>query len=234
MELTKSREDYLLEIYSLKKEKPVVRLKDIAKRRNVKLPSVVSVIKELMQIGLVTYENHGYIELTEEGLNESTKLYERHKMLYKFLHEILGVSEDVAEKDAHMIEHDLHRETVLKLTKFVEFMRISKKIDGIDLIEQFRKFSHNGVLQISQKKGGEKMELKLSKLKVGEKGHIVRVESGIGNLKVRLLDMGAVPGTEVKVEKVAPLGDPIDILIKDYHLSLRKEEAEKIIVEVEK
>ena len=43
--------------------------------------------------------------------------------------------------------------------------------------------------------------------------------------------MGVIPGDIVSVVKVAPLGDPIDIKIKNYHLSLRKEEAEKIIVE---
>jgi Fe2+ transport system protein FeoA len=43
--------------------------------------------------------------------------------------------------------------------------------------------------------------------------------------------MGAVNGTVVKVEKVAPLGDPIDVLIRGYHLTLRKEEAEQILIE---
>ena len=42
--------------------------------------------------------------------------------------------------------------------------------------------------------------------------------------------MGMVPGAEIKLEKIAPLGDPIDILIKGYHLSLRKEEAKEILL----
>jgi DtxR family Mn-dependent transcriptional regulator len=234
MELTESLQDYLFEIYIVSINDKVVRLKDVAKRRNVKLPSVVNAIKELAQMGLVTHEYYGYIELTEAGVDEATKLFERHKTLYKFLHEILGINEDLSEKDAHKIEHDLSKETILKLTKFIEFIESSRKVQGNDFIEQFRKFAITGEIQKFKSEGGKKVEVKLSKLKVGEKGHIVRVESGIGNLKARLLDMGAVPGTEVKVERIAPLGDPIDILIKGYHLSLRKDEAEKIIVEVEK
>lgn len=70
----------------------------------------------------------------------------------------------------------------------------------------------------------------LSRLGVGESGVISKVEGEI-NLKRKILEMGAVPGTEVFVERVAPLGDPIDIRLKGYHLSLRKEEAEKILVE---
>jgi ferrous iron transport protein A len=51
-------------------------------------------------------------------------------------------------------------------------------------------------------------------------------------MKRRLMDMGLVPGEVVKVLKVAPLGDPIEVTVKSYSLSLRKKEAEGIAVEV--
>jgi len=232
MELTESLQDYLLEIYILKMEKTVVRLKDIAKKRNVKFPSVVSAIKELGQRGLVTHEHYGYIELTDAGIAESVKLYERHKMLYKFLHEALGIKEELASEDAHKIEHDLHKETALKLAKFVEFMEKSQKSGKNRWIEHFYEFVNTGRLHRCGDEGGRRMEVKLNELKIGDKAKIVRIDSKTGNLKTRLLDMGAVPGTVVEIEKVAPFGDPIDILIKGYHLSLRKKEAEGIIVEV--
>jgi ferrous iron transport protein A len=54
---------------------------------------------------------------------------------------------------------------------------------------------------------------------------------GEGNLKRKLLDMGVLPGVVFKVVKLAPLGDPIEIKIKGYNLSLRKEEASQILVE---
>ncbi|MBA7635303.1 hypothetical protein ES703_42904 [subsurface metagenome] len=71
---------------------------------------------------------------------------------------------------------------------------------------------------------------RLSELKRGEKGRIVKIGGG-GSLRRRLLDMGLVSGSEVKMERVAPLGDPIEIKVKGYNLSLRKEEAESIQVE---
>ncbi len=70
----------------------------------------------------------------------------------------------------------------------------------------------------------------LSELKPKERGIIVKV-GGEGPVRRRILDMGVVPGTEVEVVKVAPLGDPLDLLIRGYHLSLRKEEAREILVE---
>jgi Fe2+ transport system protein FeoA len=70
----------------------------------------------------------------------------------------------------------------------------------------------------------------LSELKPKEKGTIVKV-GGDGPVRRRILDMGVVPGTEVEVVRVAPLGDPVEFLIRGYHLSLRKEEARDIFVE---
>ena len=70
----------------------------------------------------------------------------------------------------------------------------------------------------------------MSQLKPKERGTIVKV-GGDGAVRRRILDMGVVPGTEVEVVKVAPLGDPLDLLIRGYHLSLRREEAREIFVE---
>lgn len=71
----------------------------------------------------------------------------------------------------------------------------------------------------------------LGELKPGEKGRIVRI-SGEGGIHRRLLDMGLVAGSEVEVERVAPLGDPIEVRIKGSHLALRREEAANIQVKM--
>jgi Fe2+ transport system protein FeoA len=73
---------------------------------------------------------------------------------------------------------------------------------------------------------------KLSKMKVGEEGSVHNISSGAGLLKKRLLDMGVVNGSKIKIKKLAPLGDPIEIIVKNYSLSLRKNEADSIDVEV--
>ncbi|KQC10384.1 MAG: iron transporter FeoA [Smithella sp. SDB] len=70
----------------------------------------------------------------------------------------------------------------------------------------------------------------LADLKTGESGKIVKIQLS-GALKRRLMDMGVVAGTDVIVEKVAPLGDPIEVRIKSYALSLRLGEARQIEVE---
>ena len=66
--------------------------------------------------------------------------------------------------------------------------------------------------------------------RIGETVKIARL-NGAGALKRRLMDMGLTGGTEVYVRKVAPLGDPIEVSVRGYELSLRKADAEQIEVE---
>ncbi|MEW6721511.1 MAG: FeoA family protein [Thermodesulfobacteriota bacterium] len=74
--------------------------------------------------------------------------------------------------------------------------------------------------------------MNLAMLKPGQSGRISGI-GAIGPLKRRLMDMGVLVGEKVRVDKVAPLGDPIEITVKNYSLSLRKKEAEGILLEVE-
>ena len=71
----------------------------------------------------------------------------------------------------------------------------------------------------------------LNLLPLGQEAVITAV-GGEGALRCRLLDMGLIPKTTVLVEKVAPLGDPIELRVRGYALSLRKEDAQNIQVEV--
>ena len=71
----------------------------------------------------------------------------------------------------------------------------------------------------------------LDKLPLGQEAVITAV-GGEGALRCRLLDMGLIPKTRVRVEKVAPLGDPLELRVRGYSLSLRKEDAGKIEVAV--
>jgi len=73
------------------------------------------------------------------------------------------------------------------------------------------------------------MEIPLSELKPGEKGVISKVV-GDREVRRRLLDMGLTRGTEITVVRRAPLGDPVEFLLKGYNLSLRKRESENVYV----
>ena len=70
----------------------------------------------------------------------------------------------------------------------------------------------------------------LKELEPGQKAKVIRI-IGNGSIKRRIMDMGVVAGAEIEMERYAPMGDPVEIKLKGYHLSLRKNEAESIIIE---
>ncbi len=72
----------------------------------------------------------------------------------------------------------------------------------------------------------------LDQFEVGETGLIKKVE-GEGRLRRRLFDMGVTPGATVYLRKKAPLGDPLEVTIRGYELTLRKSEAQLVVLEVE-
>jgi ferrous iron transport protein A len=69
----------------------------------------------------------------------------------------------------------------------------------------------------------------LKEIPCGETVRVVKIE-GAGPVKRRIMDMGITKGAEIFVRKVAPLGDPVEVNVRNYELSLRKEDAESIIV----
>ena len=72
----------------------------------------------------------------------------------------------------------------------------------------------------------------INDLKIGESGIIDKV-GGEGLLRLRFLDMGLIPGTQVLLQKVAPMGDPIQLRLRGYELSIRREDAERITLREE-
>ena len=70
----------------------------------------------------------------------------------------------------------------------------------------------------------------LREVKIGETVKVSKI-NGEGPIKRRIMDMGVTKGIEIYVRKVAPLGDPVEVTIRGYEVSLRKEDAEMIVVE---
>ena len=80
------------------------------------------------------------------------------------------------------------------------------------------------------KRTGDKCTL--SELKVGQSAKVLKLKEENKAIRRHLLDMGITRGVEIRIKKVAPMGDPIDLQLRDYELCLRKEDLTKIEVEV--
>ena len=231
--LSASLEDYLEAIFNLAGDSDVARSKDIAKLLSVSKSSVTGALRALKQKQLVNYKPYDYVTLTEAGKDAAAQVVRKHNILKAFFVNVLGIDADTAQQAACKAEHALGTEVIAKLLRFIEFATHENK-DGYDLVSKFTEFCKNRLRNgdFSSKEVSEVSNVVgLNEVKPGQKCRIVKI-IGRSGVNKRIADMGVVPGTTVEVQRVAPLGDPIDVKLKGYHLSLRKKEASNIIVEL--
>jgi DtxR family Mn-dependent transcriptional regulator len=119
-DLSSSIEDYLETILLLSERDQAVRVTDIAEKLNIAKPSVTAAVNTLKEKGLVTQERYGRVFLTSHGRAHALQIKKRHRILRAFLIEILGVSQETAEKDACLMEHVISPETMQRLIGFLE------------------------------------------------------------------------------------------------------------------
>ncbi|MCL1911252.1 MAG: metal-dependent transcriptional regulator [Leptospirales bacterium] len=121
--LSSNMEDYLEAISRLSVENRVVRVKDIAKKLDIKMPSVTAALNRLREMEFIEYEKYGFIELTEKGKKISAQIYNKHKQLSDFFHNVLQLDPAAAEQEACKVEHALTPETCVQLHKFMQFIK---------------------------------------------------------------------------------------------------------------
>ena len=118
MALHESAEMYLETIYVLSQKKTKVRSIDIAEHMGYSKPSISRAMGLLKQGGYVVTDGDGFITLTQQGLNEALKIFERHTVLSQLLKH-LGVSDGVASEDACKIEHVISDETFEAIKQYL-------------------------------------------------------------------------------------------------------------------
>lgn len=246
-----STEDYLEAIFRLITEKGAARVRDIAERLSVHKSTVSWTLKSLAEKGLVNYSRYEITTLTQAGQEIAEDVLRRHHVIHQFLSEVLGVDDSVAEANACRMEHIVDPAVLERLTLLVDFTK-RNAVKGSDWAQQFHQFvklklrgkakkagtlppvgdASNTVSSLADaQESVPKVHSTLDLLAPGKKANIVKVGSA-GAIRRRMADMGMVRGTMVEVIKVAPLGDPIEVKIKGYNLSLRKDEAAAITIEL--
>lgn len=252
--LSAEMEDYLETIAALLHDHGEARVTDIAKSLSVRKPSVTQALRTLAERGFLRYEPYQSPVLTALGRKAAERVQHRHDVIKRFLVEVLLVDRELAESNACRLEHAVDKEVLDHLAHFVDFVQRcprggAKWIRGYEyfcdpeievekcescmqlMMDEYRNRRATAEPPQSQEPSKETREMTLAQVKPGQAGRIVRV-GDVGSIRRRIVDMGVVGGTSFKVMKVAPLGDPIEVKIKGYSLTLRKDEAKAITVEL--
>lgn len=131
--LTPAMEDYLEAIFNLAREKRGVRVKNIAGRLGVKMPTVTNMLKTLKKKGLIEYEKYEYLELTNRGSAIGREIDRRHNILRNFLTDILKINAKAANEEACRMEHGISHATMHRFIEFMDFLQASSMDKSICL-----------------------------------------------------------------------------------------------------
>jgi DtxR family Mn-dependent transcriptional regulator len=126
MMLTDREEDYLRALYEIIEKKGYAKVKNVATSLDVTPASVVGMMKKLSKKKLIIYKKWESIQLTSEGKAHAKAIYNRHETFKKFL-KIINVPDNVAAKDAHILEHHLDVITINQFNRFVELINNPEK-----------------------------------------------------------------------------------------------------------
>lgn len=118
--LTAKDEDYLETIYRIALESDTVGVTDVAKARDVSVPTVRTAVKRLADNGLVRQEHYGKIMLEESGRKLAREIYSVHRTLRRFLADVLLVDSRQADEEACMMEHGLSKSTLRRMSLFLD------------------------------------------------------------------------------------------------------------------
>ncbi|MFA4861443.1 metal-dependent transcriptional regulator [Methanoregula sp.] len=136
--LSRKAEDYLEAILNASSEKGYARTRDIARELCIQPPTVVEMVQKLDKLGMITYRKYDGVTLTAEGRKVAEVIRDRHETLRAFL-EIVQVPHAIAEKDACMMEHELHPETIEQLRTFIAFCR--ENPEALSVMKHFASFT---------------------------------------------------------------------------------------------
>lgn len=237
--LTSAMEDYLEAIYHLEKERRIARVRDIAGRLGVKMSSVSSALKTLSSRGLIRYDPHQYIILTDRGVEKAKEIVRRHEVLKRFLSRVLKLEDSVAEDNACRMEHHLDLEVIDKLVGFVEFVEMCP-LDQTRWLEGLSEGCEDCVPCLDQARRKVRNRAKAQRLALEEGMTLAAVEQdsqvmiesikGSAAFHKALARDAVKEGAIATVEEIDSRAGTLRLNIKGYHVSLNKADASKILV----
>jgi DtxR family Mn-dependent transcriptional regulator len=234
----KSTQDYLKAVYSLLRNDDLVSTTEISHKLDVAPASVTEMLKKLSQEGYIRYSPYHGSTLTEKGIQEAQKITRKHRLLEKFLTDMLHIGKDRVHKEACQMEHALSdeaEESMCRLLKHPDTCSDDgKTIPACDLpfstCEDCIELHNKGLEEVGKR---NKNLISIRELKSGKYGKISFIR-GEHKVLQRLLDMGLTPGTRIRVVKVAPMDGPVEVAVRGSKLALGQDIACNVFVEVEK
>jgi DtxR family Mn-dependent transcriptional regulator len=233
--MSASTEEYLEALYTLTQDDKTAGTTEIAKRLKVTPASVTEMLRKLANSGHVSYSRYQGVTLTPAGYRMAEKMARKHRLLERFLHDMLKIGKDKVHNEACEMEHGLSDETerALCLTlnapgKCPDDGKVIPPCDlGFASCNECRQWRGDNLREVGNR---DAKIFAVSTLKENQKGTIAFIR-GDNKILRRLLDLGLKPGTKVNITRVAPLNGPVEVAVRGSRLALGDEIACNVFVE---
>ncbi len=233
----RSVEDYLKTVYELSQNGNAVSTTEISRILKVAPASVTEMLKKLDEKGYITHSPYHGTRLTSTGRRIAGKIIRKHRLLERFLHDVLKIDKGNVHDQACGMEHSLSDDAAEALCRFLKHpdrcpdngkiippcdLQIGNCVECLELdskgLEALGKNNQNRV--------------PIGSLKQGQCGKISLIRGGY-NVLQRLSEMGLKPGTKICAVRVAPSNGPVEISVGNSILIIGKGIASKIFVDLE-
>ena len=230
-------EEYLKIIYQLSGDEELVKTTSIAKSLSIAPGSVTPMLKKMDNLGFVEYFQYKGVKLTEEGLKRAKKVTRKHRLLERFMYDVLKLEKTDIHRQAREMEHSLSDDAERALCQILKHPETCPD-DFAPIPECDLKFSS---CDECIKTIGEKLEeigrrekslISTMELKDHQKGKVSFIR-GDHTVIQRLSDMGITIGAIVNVMKIDPLNGPVEVLVSGSKMGIGRDIACNIFVDTE-
>lgn len=223
-------EEYLEALYKLTEDGSPAKTSEIASELGLSPSSVTEMLKKLEKKRYIKYKPYRGATLTRKGRREGKRVTRRHRILERFLHDVLKIKKKDVHEQACEMEHAISDDVEEALCRFLshpeECPDDQKPIPPCDKDVE----SCAECIEEEKKHSRRKRELvPLVDLKNGEEGVVIFLRGGRGLVR-RLADMGLTRDTKITVNKSAPFRGPIEIQVRGTKLALGRGVASKVFV----
>ena len=233
--LSANIEEYLETIYKISQKEKTVKTSKISKDLGITPASVSEMLKKLEKMGYVDYSQYKGVNLTDSGLKVAKNITRKHRLLERFLHDILKLKDHFLHDQACEMEHSLSDDAERALCQVLEHpdkCPDDSVIPACDLkfttCEECLKRREEEVNEVGKR--NENL-IPIMELRDHQKGKVSFIR---GDYKVirRLLDMGITIGAFISVIKIAPLSGPVEVAIRGSKLAIGRDIACNVFVEL--
>jgi DtxR family Mn-dependent transcriptional regulator len=211
-------EEYLEKIWGLSQKSSPVKTNDLAKKLGVTPASVTEMVQRLAEMGYVNYERYHGVTLTPQGERIGAKIKRKHRLMERFLVDVIGLDKVESHKEACRLEHTLSDESEKRICQMMNNPKTCPDGDPIPKCEDDCR------LCISEP------SIPLTEVGKGEKAVITHLVCEDTGKMRRVIAMGLVPGRSICVEDKLPMGGPIVLNIEDCKIALAKDYARLVHV----